>query len=241
MLDLLNITKPKKRENGTYAGNIFLDEKNRYVLHAPSSIIVAEKDISEAEKYIYIKNKKINNEVCDLNKAVIDIVKDNCENWFRNSINPDLVEEYYTNTIVYDKKYGDLIRLKVVEFEHEMPMHKPVNLVLTLTNIRFYKQKFVIEWVLEEVKPATLDVRNLFDVDESDEEEAVAEPLCEDIESICEEYMRILSDRKQVLHEQLNEVQTKLDQLLGLEDLLSKVQSEETFFQICEQLDKFLE
>lgn len=237
----LHITKPKKRENGTYAGNIFVSEKERYRLNAPNSVIVGEKGISEAEKYIYIKNRKINNAICDLNKAVIDVVKENCYSWFKNNINAELVDEYYTNTIVYDKKYGDLIRLKVIDLEHEVPLNQPVHLQLDLVNIRFYKQKFVIEWVLQEVRTSTLDVRSLFDVEETDSEEEIALPLSEDMMSICDEYKCVLSDRKAMLEEEKERIEHKLKELMKLEEALGGVTSEESFFHVCENLDKFLE
>lgn len=239
----LHITKPKKRENGTYAGSIFIQEKERYRLNAPNSVIVGEKIISEAEKYIFIKNRKINNAICDLNKAVIDIVKENCYSWFKNNINAELVDEYYTNTIVYDKKYGDLIRLKVVDLEHEVPLNQPVHLQLDLVNIRFYKQKFVIEWVLQEVRTSTLDVRSLFDVEESDSdtEEDIALPLSEDMVAICEEYKSILEEKKIKLMSEKESLEQKLRLLEDLEDGLCNVTSEESFFQVCEKLDKFLE
>lgn len=238
-MEHINITKPKRRENGTYAANIFVEEKQRYVLHAPQSVIVGAKDISEAERYLYIKNRKVNNEVCDLNKVIIDIVKENCDQWFKNAVNPDLIEEYYTNTIIYDRKYGDLIRLKVVDFEQEVPFHKPVDVRLTLMSIRFYKQKFVIEWTLDHVEASSLDVHNLFDVEESEEEE-VAAPLTEDMEAIREEYMAMLQRMKEDLVQQLQRVEARLEELDNVRQSLTSMNTEEAFFQTCARIDKLL-
>lgn len=237
-MEHLNITKPKRRENGTYAGSIFLGEKNRFELHASNSVIVSQKDISEAEKYIYIKNRKVNNIICDLNKVIIDIVKENCDVWFKNSVNSDLIEEYFTNTIVYDRKYGDLIRLKVIDLEHDIPLHKPVDVSLTLLNIRFYKQKFVIEWTLDRVETSSLDVHNLFD--ESEEEEEVAEPLTDDMYAIREEYIGMLQRMKEEMREKLASLETRMGEVEEVLEDVQNINSEESFFKACARLENFL-
>lgn len=232
----LHITKPKKRENGTYAANIYIQgTKQRYVFDAPGSVIMEIKDISEAEKYFLIKNRKCNAIMCDLNAAVLTQVTENCEAWFRNSLNPSLIDDYFTNTVIYDRQHGDVLRLKVIDMEEEgVPVHRPVNLKFALVAIRFYRQKFVLEWTLEAMEEGGNGVLFQPDADEGDEDAVeVAAPTQEEIRDIQKNYVAELKRRLEEAEAAASQIRELLEEVRCL--------GPQTFFQVCDRVDKFLE
>ena len=237
-MDLL-ISKPKKRENGTYTSSVFYKEKSqKFHLRCPSAVVVSKKDISEAEQYIYVKCKHIKDTIYDLNKDIIEIVKDNCVSWFKNNLQPELIDEYFVSTLVYDKKYGDLIRLKCIDMEADIPIKKYLNMELTLTNIRFYKQKFVFEWVVtsvEEFQDFCEEERN-----NSDDEDAPV-PDYDDMNQILDEYVCKVEEK---LHDVSERIKKCQEEKVYWEDILARLKqnmTEEHFLTTCDLLQKILE
>jgi len=156
------IKRPRRRENGTYTSNIYasLNPNTSYYFTFENALIVKVSDLSEAEKYVYIKDGRKNmSALHDLNQQVIKIVQENCDTWFENRMNSKIIEEYYVNSIIYDKKHGYLIRLKVVDVDDDLSMNvgNRILLKLAMKNLRFYKQKFFVEWTVREMREAVYE------------------------------------------------------------------------------------
>ena len=173
--DLL-IAKPKKSE-GTFICTI----KQPFYIELPGSHIIHIKETNDAAQFIFIKNKQFYNYIYDLNASIIEIVKENCSTWFNTNMNPDLVEDYYTSTLVYDKTHGELIKLKIVDADSQLLpsdlVGSKLNIKLQAKNLRFYKQKFVLETVIESYEVAC-DIIDFSDDEKvEDEEEAYPSQL----------------------------------------------------------------
>ncbi len=253
------ITTPKKRENGSFSGNIYLQEKNnRFILLLPKSLVISNKYIDESSSYIYIKNVKFNNIMYDINDSIIEIVKSKCNEWFKNSLNPSLIEEYYTNTIVYDRKHGDLLRLKCIDYDKHIENDKYQSLTITLLNIRFYKQKFVIEWKVQLVDDNDIlsEAETLSLVDED-----LALPDFEDMNNIKNDYIEKINKKieeinlnKNNILEEINILESNIKKLNKEIEILDEyeiniknkneelklINNEKEFLLLCENLENLL-
>lgn len=199
----LLIAKPKKVDN-TFVCNI----KQPFLINLSASQLVHIKENSDNSQFIFLKNKSMYSYMYDLNASIIDTVKENCGSWFNTNMNPELIDDYYTTTIVYDKTHGDLIKLKVTGntlFPKEA-INSKLNISLIANNLRFYKQKFVLETVIDKYETgcdiidfsdAESDVELVSDEDEPYPSGAEIEEMRNDVISKCQTEI----DR---LQEQLN-------------------------------------
>ena len=239
----LLIGKPRKHDSNTYTANVYWENKYNFFKLDLKNVLVATCKTSGDDVYVCMKSKAHNNTFADLNATVIDIVKDNCAKWFNNNMSADLIEDYYSNTLVYDKKHGNLIRVKCLSVDaEEIPQGKVCNISLTLKSLRFYKQKFVLEWDMDDIEMVKGDVivpDDDDDVDLSDDE--IPMPHDEDLEDIRCEYV----DKATCLSAELA---SKLDALLvqknRLDELVDKIRVEKqynAFLGLCEELENFFE
>ena len=212
-IDTLLIARPKK-DGGSFICNI----KQPFVIDLPNSQLVHIKETNEAAQFIFIKNKPIYNYIFDLNTKIIEIVKENCSIWFNTNMNPDLVEDYYTSTLVYDKSHGELIKLKVVAKDDSTLISSELignklNIRLKVSNLRFYKQKFVLETMIETYE-STCDI-----IDFSDEEEVGSIDDLEPYPSI--EEIKEMRDKMIVkCQTEISEIELKVAELLAKKEVV---------------------
>ena len=191
----LFINKPKKSDKGTYICPIRGDGDAIFKFDLENSKIIRLKylTLTDDEFYVYIQNKSCFDFMYDLNQKIIEIVKSNCGDWFKNNMNVDLIDEYYTNTLVYDKKYGDLIKLKCVGGVSFFEVEKTYDLSVSLQHLRFYKQKFTLECSIISADAC----KAVFFLDE--EEESVDNSS--DIDSVEPDYEVVESMKNDLLEE----------------------------------------
>lgn len=217
------ICKPRRSDNNTYVCPIW-NEKIRkpFTIELNKSIII-EKKKQNGQYFLYIKNNSICDLFYDLNVKIIDIVKENCTEWFNNNMNVELIDDYYTNTLIYDKKHGDLIKLKCVNEQDNTLESLKCNLVITLEQLRFYKQKFVLECNID-----SFDTICEF-TDETDmiQEDEIPLPTDEEIEMIKSEYNEKLTKR-------IMELKTNLE---STEIMLKTLNETKNVLKYCEDLD----
>jgi hypothetical protein len=164
-MENLTIAKPKRSSDGTFTCNI----KQPFIINLQNSQLVHIKETNDQAQFIFLKNKNLYNYVYDLNNNIIEIVKSNCSSWFNTNMNPDLIDDYYTNTLIYDKTHGDLIKLKLTGTDllpNEL-IGNNINIELNAIHLRFYKQKFVLETTIKTYEIAS-DI-----IDFSDEENTI--------------------------------------------------------------------
>lgn len=215
-LSNLIINKPKK-SNGTYV--CYIDQPFKLILN--NSQLVYIKDNNDDSQFIFVKNRQLYDYFCDLNDLIISIVKKNCGKWFNTNMNPDSIDDYFTNTIVYDKTHGDLIKLKVTgedKIDKDL-LNQKLNITLTANNLRFYKQKFVLECLLDNHE-ITCDI-----IDFSSDEEVLSEEDDEPLPSASE-----LSEMKveviDTCEKNIKELETKIKNLANELERYNVIKSE---------------
>lgn len=215
--DKIILSKPKKSEASTYVCNVYNQEKkNPAIIDISTTYLLSKND----KNYLTLKTTDASsyNLLFDIANHIIEIVKSNFVSWFNTQMPEDLVDEYFCSPLTYDKKYGDIIKLKIVNgMEHISELKKRCTIRLIMNQVRIYKQKFIIEWSIDKV-----------DYESSSDTESVNsddEDITIPIEEIKTEYIgRLVS---------------KLDSLNTLLALLKTADSKEVV-KICEMVNEQL-
>lgn len=210
----MKIERPKKDARGTFEGLIWKshNKKEHYQLVIENARIVCVK-CHGGEWYLYIQHTGITKDVCDLNTQVIHQVKENCASWFKNTLSDELIEDYFSHNIMFDKEMGQVIRFKCLNDLSDVEPSVPVNLIITMKKIRFFKQKFVLEWDIDEIE--VLDPCSIVDLDAvapSDDED-IPMPTLEDVDAMKRTSVHALQDRKHTLETRLSHVEALLKKI----------------------------
>jgi hypothetical protein len=216
-LSKLVINKPKK-SNGTYV--CYIDQPFKLVLNNAQLIYL--KTNTDDSQFIFLKNKQLYDYLCDLNDSIITIVKQNCGNWFNTNMSPDVIDDYYTNTLVYDKTHGDLIKLKITgedKISKDL-LNQKLNITLTANNLRFYKQKFVLETLLDSHE-ITCDIID-FPSDEENEDvlsEDEPYPSASELEEMRNDIIKHSNTELDLINTEISKLQEKKLTLENYKDL----------------------
>lgn len=261
-LDQIKCTKPRKYDN-TYVCQLFVGDaptdntkRKTLTLSFKGSKIIQMKHAFQPGDYtIYIKNRKMHDLLYDLNTFIVEYTRKHCSDWFGNNMNPELLEDYFSNPLFYMKNHGDIIKLKCVgspNLNEFVEMDKPVDLEITIANIRFYKQKFMYECKVEACTESALDIKTIAieddveDVDASDEED-IPQPTADEINILREEFKQILRNKRNKLVDREEELDSELthvrSRVTAADKFLSILDKEninlEKILEIGDQLDDF--
>jgi flagellar biosynthesis/type III secretory pathway chaperone len=206
---MLHIQKPKKSEGGTFVCAI----QQPFAINLDGSQLVHIKDMNDGSQFVFLKNKDAYNYMYDLNQNILNIVKSNCSSWFNTNMSSDLIDDYYTNTLVYDKTHGDLIKIKIIgdkELSSDL-IGSTLNLELAAEHLRFYKQKFVLETSIVSAEVGCDIIEFSSDDDEllAAEDPDEPEPSLEDMEQMRAEALVDLGEQIRELTERLQELNVK--------------------------------
>ena len=240
-VDKIIILKPRK-SNGSYICPILYSSKNEKLTYTMTNArLIKTKPLQQRdEAMIYFKCKDAVDFICDLNAFIIETVKDKSKTWFNNEMNVELIDDYFTNTLVYDKKYGDLIRLKYIGDERitEGYIEKKVDIEITFNHIRFYKQKFVIECTVDKINEVCL----LEEDSESDDEiEDVPGPTGEDLDVIIVESLELIKQYLEDLYIQKQAVEDNIIVIEKKKDMLESASDINEVIRICNDLESLCE
>jgi len=233
-LNNIIISKPKKIDN-TYVCNIYYPVKKEYLeLSFDNVLLLSVKPLKHRNEFtIDFKNKLYNNFICDLNDFIIQTVKEKSPVWFDNNMNTDLIADYYTNPLIYDKKHGDIIRFKCVGNEDYIKsiINKKINIKLQFNYIRFYRQKFLIECEI-----LTIEENNKYLIADEDTESDYEnpEPTIDDINIIKTECLHNVTNYLTELKNKINMLETFQEKLLNTYDIGNIIN-------ICDELEKLCE
>lgn len=220
----MKIERPKKDARGTFEGLIWKSQtkKEHYQLDIKNAKIVRVK-CHGGEWYMYIQHAGITKQVCDLNTDVIQQVKEHCASWFKSALSDELIEDYFSHNIVFDKELGQVIRFKCLNDLSDIEAGVPANIVITMKKIRFFKQKFVLEWDVEEIEvldPCVIvDIENAAASDDDD----IPMPTLEEIHNMKSNILAVLHGKKEELEQQLQMVSLLCERTSGaltLHDLI---------------------
>lgn len=201
-IESISLKKPIKSSENIYNSSIYYKEKrNNLYIEFENVKVLSIKNSIDDTFIIYLKNKKYNDFLSTLNNYIIDIIKDKSSSWFHNNMNTELIDDYFTNTIVYNKKYGNIIRLKCINDDKDYSpiLESNVCIKFLFKRIKFYKQKFEIECEIVEVSSID-DFIDEEDQENSDNEE-LAEPMIDDIMKIKTEIIEKINKQIKFLQE----------------------------------------
>jgi hypothetical protein len=196
------LAKPKKSENSTYIAPVYYDTKDCQFAIEVDNLFVVNKNQERGTINIKTSSTVCYNQMYDIAAHVVSIVKANFSKWFNTQMAEELVDEYFSNPLVYDKKYGDIIRLRIVSgMDMITDIKRRCNMVLVLDHVRIYKQKFQLEWTIKELVYARGKKQVLAEDDEELLDPEVIEDMCIPIEEIRQEYISKLIKKIDTLNE----------------------------------------
>jgi hypothetical protein len=232
IIEQVRCTKPKRSDN-TYVCQVHVgDSKTKLQISFNNSKIIQVKHAFQPGDFtIYMKNRKMHDFLYDLNNYIIDYTRRNCSDWFGNSMNPELLEDYFSNPLVYMKNYGDVIKLKCINSPNINEfIDKTCDLSISICNIRFYKQKFMYECKVDSVLVSHPDITSIGNLsDDFDDDEDLPEPTADELDTLRQEYTQILIEKQKnlqnemiKLEENINNVSNSLTVLDKYLDILEK-------------------
>lgn len=249
-VNLMQIQRPKKNGSNTYLCSISFEKKrNPYTINIKNAKILKLSELSTpGDSYLYLipKSRADFNNIYDINEKIVDVVKENSESWFNNNMNLELIDDYYTSTLIYDKSYGDIIKLKIVGSLYpeinELDKNKFYDFKITLLQLRFFKQKFVLETSID----AYQESEAICFINDSDEEqhdeptdtevEVDVSPSQEEVEMMRQELIGKYSKVIKELDDKISEKKTlESDRNIFLEKrkILEELTDENQILRIC--------
>lgn len=246
-IDQIRCSKPRKNDN-TYVCQMYVDigdnKRENLTLPFESSKITHIKHAYQPGDYmLYVKNKGMHDMIYDISNYIIEYVKRHCSEWFGNNMNPELLDDYFSNPLIYTKDHGEIIRLKCINSPNiNEYIDKCSNIYITLCNLRFYKQKFTIECKVEDIQPGSKGfiLEDKMDDDdllfESDED--IPEPPPDVIKNIKESYELLISSKQKETRAKIEEFTTKLNTLNSIQNKFQMCADYKEIIKLCNQIEE---
>jgi hypothetical protein len=234
-IDNIIIRKPKKADNNTYVCQILDSNKESFRLKLDNMVVIQIKKYND-QFFLYMKNKSVYNKFYDINTRIIDVVKEHCGEWFNNNMNIDYIDDYYTNTLIYDKKYGDLIKILITDKTNIIENVKS-NMVIKLQQLRFFKQKFILECSIESFEVMESNIIDNDDNDEFFEEDEVPLPSFEEINIIKNDSINKLNYKISNIKSLIENNNKDLNKLENYLNELNNSINLESILKVCDNLE----
>lgn len=169
----LVISKPSKRTDHR-TSKIRYNNECRVILDIPHAVIVRSSSSKGGLFAVYIRVPKAAHELLfDLDEYVIQTTITNKAAWFEN-VTDDFIRDLYSPCVVYDRKYGGLMKLFVEQgMDEDVDRVKKVSFVLRC--LRFNKKSYHLVWQLASVLPPSDDVA--WNAVDEEEEEVFPSPV----------------------------------------------------------------
>jgi hypothetical protein len=206
------ISKPKKTDDSLF-GKISYNDK-QLNLHFDNLQVIKHKKIKHLTKYYTVLFLKIPKSICKLmiefDNHCIEQVKQNIAGWFTKALDENVIEEYYTSSVSLSEHDGFLMKLKLQGSDLEdMLDSTKLDLVVSLKGLRFYKQRFIPEWEIANLKRVDDDFLNSIKSDDEDiwqeddiveGEDDIPEPTEEELENIYETLYSKLDEKFHIIN-----------------------------------------
>jgi hypothetical protein len=229
-VDNLLICKPKKTDDSLFGKMTYRD---KYLhLHLYNINVVKHKQIKHLSKIYTVLFIKVPKIVCkkfiDFDNHCIDNVKTNIGGWFSKALDENVIEEYYTSSIFLSKNDGFLLKLKLQGTDENLLENTKYDIIVALKGLRFYKQRFIPEWELINMKTVDDDFLNSLQNDEDDiwiddldsDEPILPEPDQEQIQLIFEDLKTKIDDKLDVVNNKVEKYNALLEELNALHEKL---------------------
>jgi hypothetical protein len=241
----IEFSTPRKLDGSTYTCQLYHKNNN----NTKSNVCILFNKvqiISNDNNTLILKSSKkddMQNIMFDLNAYIIENVKNNYQHWFVSNMNPEYIEEYYSNTLIYNKEHGDLIKLKCIS-GNELINPKDntkYDIEIIFKNLRFYKQKFVLECTIKNCEESNTKYELINDnesIQESDnDDEMMPEPEPEELLLIKNSYIKKIKSINKNINNNIKELQDKKNLLINLMAELQISEQYSEIVSICEQIE----
>jgi hypothetical protein len=240
--DKIIISKARKIDN-TYICPIYYHVKNEHLqLKFTNVYVISLKPLKQRNEFILdFKNKNYCNFLFDLNAHIINIVKEKSSIWFNNNMNIDLIDDYYSNPLLYDKNNGDIIRLKCIGSEDNLKEkigHK-IDITIQFNQLKFYKQKFLVECEIINYQDVNVNCEIIENEEEYQDE--FPEPTADDINIIKNTYIKSTDAYLNNLKIMINSFEAKINEIEIIKDQLSNTKNNQNIINMCNDLEKICE
>ena len=220
----LKISKPRKTDDSLF-GKVEYDGV-RLHLHLNGIDILKHKKIRHSTKFYTVMQLRVSKETCkkmvDFDSYCIEQVQKHTESWFTKALDENVIEEYYTSSVIINKGAGFLLKLKLQGDGDPLPPHK-ADIVVALKGLRFYKQRFIPEWEIVRTRAVDSDFLNCAHSDDEPfweedlvQENSCPEPDAETLRSIYASIKRTIDQHTQTHIDQRDEAIAALERLSGL-------------------------
>jgi hypothetical protein len=211
----LAVHKPRKTDD-SLLGKITYNEQD-LILYLDNVFITEHKKIKHKDSYYSILVLKANKRICkkliEFDQQCITHVKQNVGGWFTKLLDENVIEEYYTSSVSLDQN-GFIIKLKIQSSDTILLKGK-YDLKLMAKGLRFYKQRFIVEWDIAEYKQLDIDFINGFEDDISETWELSdtddITPSCDDLDEIYNNLFNILKSKSDKINNNIATAQHQLD------------------------------
>jgi hypothetical protein len=243
LFDKIIISKPRKIDN-TYICPIYYNVKNENLQFTFTNVnIISVKPLKNRnEFFLDFKNKNYYNFLFDFNTFITNIVKEKTTRWFNNNMNIDLIDDYYTNPLLYDKNNGDIIRLKCIGKEKNIreQIGKKINIHIQFNQLKFYKQKFLLECEIINYQEANTNC-DIIDEDTDNSSDETPEPTADDIDVIKNKYIKSTDNYLNNLKTMISSFELKINNIESIKINLLNTKNVQNIINICNDLEKLCE
>jgi hypothetical protein len=226
-LDKLNVLKPRKTDDSLF-GKITYDD-GQLNMHIHNSQVIKHKKVKHLSKCYTVLFLKVPKNICkkivDFDSVCIEQVKTNLGGWFTKALDENVIEEYYTSSIIVSKNDGFILKLKL-QGDDDILDNARYDIIIALKGLRFYKQRFIPEWEIVNIKPVEDDFLNSLESDDDPwqeeliEDEVIPEPTNEELQIISDTLIEKIHKYLRQYSSDINSLQEKTSLL---ETLLTKL------------------
>ena len=113
--------------------------------------IVKTKQFNEMDAIYFKVNNVTVKKLLKIEEKVVNVVYENVEKWFRNRLDPKVIEEFFDSCVCIDKKYGRVFKTRI-EKNHDYDLKLGfVDITMHAKHLKFNKQSFNLQWGIEDL------------------------------------------------------------------------------------------
>jgi hypothetical protein len=221
----LCLAKPKKLDGSLFAK--LRHNKAKVYTYLYGVKVLQKRKVKDAMcnfEFLVLKTSRtIHDALVELDEHLVGVVVDNCESWFSDALDKNIIEEYFKKSVNFLKN-GIVVKLKVQEQnDSEIQLDETIDILLCCKGLRFYKQMIIPEWEVIYTRPASHDA---FDIDVSQAESMFLEtnddelPLDDDELTMFDAIHTLKKDMGEVITSKKKRFQAELEKVSEIEEML---------------------
>ena len=136
----IHFTKPKKIDMLAYSCQLYqaVENKKKVVKKAYSNVLFLG---MHRENIFLFKQNELRDFMEDLDEHIIQQVKQNYKDWFVSNMDPQLIDEYFSNNLLFKKPFGDIVKLQCNTIFDEHVLKSNQQYTMTNSRILYFLNK----------------------------------------------------------------------------------------------------